>query len=78
MYCKSIYVYFVHMIFVGLMGGASYVNVIYQLKNSPLLHKTEKELAMNLLSCFDDLGVLLAAITSLSLTLTVFSGYSKD
>ena len=78
MYCTSIYVYFVHMIFVGLMGGASYVNVIYQLKNSPRLLKTEKELAMNLLSCFDDLGVLLAAITALSLTLTVFSEYSKE
>ena len=66
------------MIFVGLMGGASYVNVIYRLKNSPRLLKTEKELAMNILSCFDDLGVLLAAITALILTLTVFSEYSKE
>ena len=29
MYCKNIYVYFAHMVFVGLMGGASFVNVIY-------------------------------------------------
>ena len=29
MYVKSIYVYFAHMVFVGLMGGASFVNVIY-------------------------------------------------
>ena len=78
MYCFNIYVYFVHIVFVGLMGGASYVNVIYRLKNSPKLAKTEKELAMNLLSCFDDLGVLLAAITALILTTTVFAQYSKD
>ena len=37
MYVTNIYVYFGHMVFVGLMGGASFVNVIYQLKNSPKL-----------------------------------------
>lgn len=73
MYCHNIYVYFVHMVFVGLMGGASFVNVIYLLKNSTILQKTEKELALNLLSCFDDLGILLASITALILTLTAFS-----
>ena len=73
MYCHNIYVYFAHMVFVGLMGGASFVNVIYLLKNSTILQKTEKELALNLLSCFDDLGILLASITALVLTLTAFS-----
>ena len=77
MYVTSIYVYFVHMVFVGLMGGASFVNVIYQLKNSQKLQKTEKELAMNLLSMFDDLGILSAAITALILTLTAFKQYEK-
>ena len=77
MYCHNIYVYFVHMVFVGLMGGASFVNVIYLLKNSSILQKTEKELALNLLSCFDDLGILLASITALVLTLTAFSKYSE-
>ena len=76
-YCTDIYIYFANMVFVGLMGGASFVNVIYQLKNSPRLRKTEKELAMNLLSCFDDLGVLLASLTALALTLTAFSEYAK-
>ena len=66
------------MVFVGLMGGASYVNVIYCLKNSPLLLKREKELAMNLLSIFGDLGVPLASMTALVLTLTVFGKYSDD
>ena len=65
------------MVFVGLMGGASFVNVIYLLKNSTILQKTEKELALNLLSCFDDLGILLASITALILTLTAFSKYSE-
>ena len=28
-YCTDIYIYFINMVFVGLMGGASFVNVIY-------------------------------------------------
>ena len=73
MYVSSIYVYFIHMVFVGLMGGASFVNVIFLLKNSPKLLKTEKELAMNLIGCFDDMGILLASISALVLTLTAFA-----
>ena len=33
---------------------------------------------MNLLSCFDDLGVLLASLSALALTLTVFSEYALN
>ena len=33
---------------------------------------------MNLISCFDDLGILLASITALVLTLTAFAQYSQD
>ena len=35
--CKNIYILFILMIFVGLMGGCSFVNVIYLLKNSEVL-----------------------------------------
>ena len=77
MYVDNIYVYFAEMVFVGLMGGASFVNVIFLLKNSPKLLKTEKELAMNLIGCFDDMGILLASISALVLTLTAFAKYSE-
>ena len=77
MYVTNIYVYFAEMVFVGLMGGASFVNVIFLLKNSPKLLKTEKELAMNLIGCFDDMGILLASISALVLTLTAFAKYSE-
>ena len=77
MYIDNIYIYFAEMVFVGLMGGASFVNVIFLLKNSPKLLKTEKELAMNLIGCFDDMGILLASISALVLTLTAFAKYSE-
>jgi len=50
------------MIFVGLMGGGSYVNVNYLLLNHETIHPTEKELAMNICSIFNDTGVLLSSL----------------
>ena len=74
--CRNIYILFSVMICVGLMGGSSFVNVIYLLKNTKLLKRTEKELALNLLSCFDDAGILMASILSLILSLTCFAQYT--
>ncbi len=54
------------------MGGASYVNVMYQILESPLLLKTEKELALTLTTIFDDIGILLASLLALLLDNTVF------
>lgn len=53
------------MIFVGLMGGASYVNVNYLLLNHESIDKHEKELAMNICSIFNDTGVLLSSLSVL-------------
>lgn len=50
------------MIFVGLMGGGSYVNVNYLLLNHEEIEPTEKELAMNICSIFNDTGVLLSSL----------------
>ena len=66
------------MIFVGLMGGAQFVNVLYLIKSSEVLHKTDKELALNLTSIFNDIGILTSSITALILSLTVFAKYSSD
>ena len=72
LFCESIYVLFALMIFVGLMGGTSYVNVIYLLKNSNKLEQTDKELSMMILTVFDDIGILSASILSLVFSLTIF------
>ena len=77
-FCKNIYVLFFLMIFVGLMGGAQFVNVLYLIKSSEVLHKTDKELALNLTSIFNDIGILTSSITALILSLTVFAKYSSD
>ncbi len=61
------------MVFVGLMGGASYVNVMYCILESPSLHRTEKELAMTLTTVCNDIGILSASLFSLLLDNTYFA-----
>lgn len=77
-FCKNIYVLFGLMLFVGLMGGAQFVNVIYLIKQTDKLDKTDKELALNMTSMCNDIGILLSSTTSLILSLTVFSKYASD
>ena len=60
------------MIWVGFMGGGSYVNVMYQILESPKLEKDEKELALTLSTVFNDIGILCAALVSLLLDNTAF------
>lgn len=45
-FLKNYFVMFAWMVFIGLMGGASYVNVMYLILNSNKLKKNEKELAV--------------------------------
>lgn len=58
----NIYVQFVLMIWVGLMGGCSYVNVMYLILEDPAITKNEKELAVNLCTVTNDTGILISAI----------------
>lgn len=74
-FCKNIYVLFAMMVCVGLMGGAQFVNVLYLIKQSDRLQKQEKELAINMTSMFNDAGVLLSSLVSLTLSLTIFAKY---
>ena len=53
------------MIWVGLMGGCSYVNVAYQILNNPNVLNNEKELSMNVEVIFNNTGVTLASISSM-------------
>jgi len=49
------------MVWVGLMGGCSYVNCLYVILKSPQLSKSQKEVAINVASFFDDIGILSAS-----------------
>jgi len=62
----------VFMVFVGFMGGASYVNVLYCMRQSEQLDIKEKELTMVMSTVFNDLGMFLASITALILTTNVY------
>ena len=46
--------------------------MIYLIRQSNKLRDTEKELALTMLTIFDDIGILLASLTSLVLSTTIF------
>ena len=60
------------MTWVGLMGGSSYVNVMYSILESPKLAKNDKELALTLTTVCNDFGILSASLLSLLLANTAF------
>jgi hypothetical protein len=68
---ESLYIMSPFLIFVGLMGGASYVNGLHELLELQSLEKDEKESAMSLCMIFNDLGILTATILSILLSNTV-------
>lgn len=65
LFLGNFYVCFGLMVWVGLMGGGAYVNVMYQILESPDLAKNEKELALTVTTVCNDLGILTASILSL-------------
>jgi len=76
LYVPVYWVMFIHMFFVGLMGGGSYVNVMYQILHKDDLGIHEKELAVNICGFFNDMGVLSASIFALIADQTFLSKYS--
>ena len=72
LFLDNFYAMFAIMVWVGLMGGSSYVNVMYQILESPELAKNEKELALTLTTICNDIGILTASLLSLLLTNTAF------
>ena len=72
LFCSNIKVLFALMVTVGLMGGSSYVNVLYLVKRTNRLEKTEKELAMNVSTISNDIGIISASTIALILSLTAF------
>lgn len=71
-FIDSLYVYFVLLVWVGCLGGCSYVNVIYRVQKSDKLERTEVELATQILMVANDLGIFSASLLALILSNTVF------
>ena len=71
MYLESLYITCPVLVWVGLMGGGSYVNVLHGLLDLETLDKTEKEMALSLSLLFNDTGIFLAASLSLVLGNTI-------
>jgi battenin len=71
MLVESLWILCPVLIFVGLMGGGSYVNVLHQILELETLDKTERESAMSLSLFFNDLGILNASVVSIVLSNTI-------
>ena len=60
------------MVWVGILGGTSYVNVMYLILDTEKLKRTEKEVALSVSNAFNDTVILIASIVSLILYNTVY------
>ena len=72
MFCESLYVLCPLFVWIGLMGGGSYVNVMHSILELKTLKNSEKEGAIVLSLVFNDSGVLLSSIFSLIMDNTLF------
>ena len=59
------WVLFLHLVIVGLFGGASYVGCFHFLLQTETIDKRLKELCVNIGTIFNDIGILSASITVL-------------
>jgi hypothetical protein len=60
------------MVYVGLLGGAMYVNVFALLVDDPGIPKADKEFGINLVAIFVNLGIVVASMFELLLDKVIF------
>lgn len=60
------------MLFVGLFGGACYVNVYYQALNDNSLNKEDKELCVNIIALHVTIGIMCSSGAILLLDQTLW------
>ena len=60
------------ILWVGLLGGFCYVNVVYIILETKSLKKTEKEVALLISTAYNDIGILAASILAFALNNTVY------
>ena len=73
MVVESLFILCPLFLWVGLMGGASYVNVIHQILEMKAIEKSEKEMAISLSLLWNDIGILGASIFSLWVGNSIFN-----
>lgn len=61
------------MTVVGMMGGTIYVNVLYQMLETPKLDKAQKEFALTITTVFEDFSIISSVLISLILDNTLFA-----
>lgn len=64
-YIENYYILFSWLIFVGLMGGGSYVNCFYFLLEDKRIETVYRELSVNIATVFNDIGILSSSLTIL-------------
>jgi hypothetical protein len=57
---------------VGICGGGCYVNVMYCIMSHPRLAFYERELAINICTILDDIGIICASLTSLLMSNVIY------
>lgn len=60
------------MIWVGLMGGTVYANVVFMIIEDEKIAQGEKEVSMNLLNIANFMGIILGALISMILVNTIY------
>ncbi len=58
------------MVFVGLLGGASYVNVFYNLLHDDIYPEADRELIINMAALSINAGIILASVFTLVIDAT--------
>jgi|LauGreDrversion4_2_1035121.scaffolds.fasta_scaffold1178504_1 battenin len=64
-FVTDFYILFGWLIFVGLMGGGSYVNCFYFLLEDKNIETVYRELSVNIATVFNDIGILSSSLTIL-------------
>lgn len=57
----EVWILFALMVYVGLLGGGSYVNIFYLVLNDPQIQTSDRELAVNITAIFINVGITLSS-----------------
>jgi len=67
----NIYIQFGLMIFVGLLGGASYVNTFHLILKDEKINETDRDFCVNICAMFYTVGIILASVAIVVLDQTL-------
>jgi hypothetical protein len=57
----EVWILFGLMVYVGLLGGGSYVNIFYLVLNDPKILASDRELCVNITAIFVNVGITLSS-----------------